>query len=118
MKNKEASELWKKLEKSSGDEQKKIFISYCKKLIELKEKGEMREEDAAYGMVGAIRFDSLTSDPQLQVILDAAGDTELAREHSYDPAVKWDQKTADALKGKQWKGLVQAVKLAEGEFLL
>jgi len=118
MKNKEASELWKKLEKSSGDVQKKIFILYCKKLIELKDKGEIREEDAAHGMVGAIRFDVLTSDSQLQAILDVAGDTELAREHAYDPAVKWDQKTADALKGKQWQRLVESVKLAEKKILL
>jgi hypothetical protein len=111
---KEISQLLDKLEKASNDEQKRLFVLYCLKLIECKEKGELREEEAAYKMVGAIQFDNLSDSPECEAIFDIAMTAEISRELSYaQPMEQWNEKTADKIKEKEWRELIITVQRAK-----
>lgn len=70
-------ELWNKMTKTAGLEQKKVFLEYCKSLVDLVEKGEVREEDASYSMVGAFSIDGITGSTDLEPIIISAGIAEI-----------------------------------------
>ncbi|MDR3558515.1 MAG: hypothetical protein P4L61_03215, partial [Candidatus Pacebacteria bacterium] len=102
MKDKEASELFDKIGKASGKEQERLVIQYCEKLIELKDSGKIREEEASYYIVAALLpVSSMT--PEVAAIFDSAADAEIDREVSYgQPIGEWNQKTADKIKQEEW----------------
>ncbi len=92
----------------------KMFIDFCSRLVEYKEKGDINEEDAAYRMVGAIQFDNLAYSPECAPIFDIAGITELPRDIVLDWQVKeLSGKTTDQIKQIQWKKLVIAIEQAK-----
>lgn len=102
------------IKNTNGDEQIKLFINYCIRLIELKEKGVLSEEEAAYKMVGAMQFENLANSPECDAIFDIAGTTEISRATSYaQPMGQWDEKTANKVKQEEWKELVAAVENAK-----
>lgn len=108
-------ELWNQIETATGDEQIKLFIQYCSRLVELKEVGELSEEEAAYKMMGALQFDTLAISPICNDIFDIAGTAELPRITSYaQPIGSWDGRTADQIKRKEWRELVVAIEHAKG----
>lgn len=110
----ELDNWWSQIKNTTGDEQRKLFVRYCLWLIELKEEGKLSEEEAAYKMVGAIQFDNLTNSPECDAIFDIAGTTEISRTNSYrQPIGKWDEKTADQIKQKEWGELVKAIESAK-----
>lgn len=112
--NKKLDELWNQIETTSGDEQIKSFIQYCSRLVELKEAGELSEEEAAYKMMGALHFDTLANSPICNDIFDIAGTTELPRITSYtQPIGSWNEKTAEQIKRKEWRMLVVAIEKAK-----
>ena len=105
---------WKMIVDSTGNEQIINFINYCQMLVGFKEKGLLIEEQAAYKMINAIRFDQISNSPICDEILDIASTTEMPRELSYSqPIGKWDAKTADQIKGKEWKMLVDLINKAK-----
>lgn len=105
---------WNQIKEATGDEQRNLFVRYCSRLVELKEQGKLSEEEAAYKIVGAIQFDNLTDSPECDAIFDTAGTTELPRTSSYAQAMgKWDEKTADQIKQKEWRDLVVAIENAK-----
>ncbi len=74
----------------------------------------MSEEEVAYKIVKAIQFDNLTNSPECDAIFDIAGTTELPRTTSYaQPIGKWDEKTADQIKQKEWEELVRTIESAK-----
>jgi hypothetical protein len=102
--------LWNQLRGATGNEQTQLFVKYCTRLIELKEEGTLTEEEAAYKMVGAIQFDNLADSPVCDAIFSIAGTVELPRTTSYAQSIgKWDERTADQIKQKEWRELVQVV---------
>lgn len=110
---KEIKQLRNKLKEASGDEQRKLYVELCSKLVELKETGEIREEEAAYEMVGSF-FKNLSESPECAAIFDAAADVEIPRETSNtQPMGRWDEKTANVLKERQWGKLVDALEKAK-----
>lgn len=112
--NKKLAELWNQIETTSGDEQIKFFIQYCSCLVELKEAGELSEEEAAYKMMGALHFDTLANSPVCNDVFDIAGTVELPRITSYaQPIGSWDERTADQIKRKEWRQLVVAIENAK-----
>ncbi len=110
----ELEHLWNQVQSAAGVEQKKLFVEYCIKLIELKDQGKLTEEQAAYKIVGGMRFDTLMDAPEIESIIDIATTTELPRITSYaQPIGEWDAKTADQIKQKEWKQLLAAVEYAK-----
>jgi len=106
--------LWNQIKTATGDEQIKLFIQYCSRLVELKEAGGLSEEEAAYKMVGALQFDTLANSPICNDILDIAGTVEIPRITSYSqPIGSWDERTADQIKRKEWRELVVAIENAK-----
>ena len=104
------------LKNATGEEQRKIFVSYCLLLVQLKEQGKLSEEEVAYKIIGAIQYDNLTESPECDGIFDCASITELPRTSSYtQPIGTWDSKTADRIKQDEWKELVDAIKRAQKE---
>jgi len=113
MKNK-IEKLWKIVKKATGSKQRKLFIEFCRTLIDLKEGGELTEEEASYRMVAGIYFENITQSPECDAILDAAGVTEIPRDTSYGASGgEWTEDIANKLKEKQWSAVVEAVERAE-----
>lgn len=91
--------------------QRRSFVKLCESLVASVEKGELREEEAAYKIVEAGLFDGW---PEGEAIFDAAADAKMPREMTYAQNMDhWDQKTADVLKQKEWKKVVDAVEKAK-----
>jgi hypothetical protein len=106
--------LLNQLKNATGQEQRTLFIHYCTQLIQLKEEGALTEEEAAYKIVSVIQYDNLTESPECDAIFDCALRAETPRTSSYaQPIGAWDSKTADQIKQKEWKELVDAVKRAQ-----
>ena len=113
---KELQKLENQLRETSGEKQRKLYVEYCARLVECVEKGEVSEEEAAYSMVefSPKNFDEW---PEVLAIFDAAADAEMPREMSYTQNMDyWDQKTADVLKVREWKKVVDAVENAKRLF--
>lgn len=106
----EIENLWNKIVNSNGTDRIKCFILYCEKLVEMKENGSLTEEQSAYKIVNAMRFDDICDIEICDEILDLAGTVEKPRTLSYcQPIGKWDARTADQIKQKEWKLLVEAI---------
>lgn len=110
----ELEHFWNQIKNTTGNEQIKLFILYCVRLIELKENGVLSEEEVAYKMVSAIQFDNLTNSPECDAIFNIAGTTEIPRTTSYkQPIDQWDEKTANKIKQEEWRELVTTVENAK-----
>lgn len=102
--------LRNQLREASGDEQIQLFVEYCIRLIESKEEGVLSEEEVGYQITGAMLFSTLTKSPVCDAIFDISGTLEMPRITSYaQPMGKWDERTADQIKQKEWRELVRAV---------
>ncbi len=111
---KELNNWWNKIKDAQKEEQRRLFVSYCLRLIELKKEKKLTEEQAAYQMVGVILLNNLSDYPECDTILNIASTTELPRELSYaQPIGKWDSKTADEIKQKEWEELIIAIEKAK-----
>lgn len=113
--------LWQRLKTTTSDDFAQMYVEYCSKLIELKEKDEIREEEAAYQMVSVVSSDQFTDlskkYPECENIFDAAANTEIPREVSYtQPMGEWNQKTADDRKKEEWENLVNTIITARQRF--
>ncbi len=110
----ELDSWWNQIKDTNGREQKKLFVGYCLRLVQLKEEGRLSEEEAAYKMVSAIQFENLTNSSECDAIFDIAGTTEIPRIASYrQPMGKWDAKMADQIKQKEWHALTCAIDKAK-----
>ncbi len=109
--------LWNEIKKAKGDEQRKLFVNFCDGLIGLKEEGLLSEEEVANKIVSAMmEFNDLNNYPECEVIFESAATAELPRDISYAQSMgKWDKKTADHIKQKEWEELVAAVKYAKNK---
>lgn len=99
-------------------EQKKLFIELCAKLVEAQERGELSEEEAARQMVEAgLSLPDRLDRKELAEIFDLAGDVEIPRTSSYRQGIGlWNKETADKLKQKEWRQLVEAITKAGKNF--
>lgn len=110
---KELSTYWDQIKSATGDNQKKLFIEYCQRLVKLKEKGELTEEEAADRMFDGIEFNNLTISPECESIFDIAGTTKVPRSTSYaQPIAGWNEKVANDVKQQEWRELVIAIEKA------
>lgn len=107
--------IYKKFKEVSIEQKKDLFISYCLKIIDYKNNNNLSIEEAAYKIVGILLPDSLNHIPEVEEIFDIAGDAEIPRETTYrQPMGEWNQKTADAIKEKEWSQLEKSIlKLAQ-----
>lgn len=114
--NEELNHWHEQIAATSGDEQIRLFVRFCTRLVELRDEEKLTEEEAAYYIVGNMQFDTLTNSPVCEAIFDVAGTVELPRETSYTQLLgSWDKKTADDLKEKEWQELLAVIKTAEGQ---
>ena len=110
----EISNLKEKLKKAAANEKGRLFVMLCLKLIEYKDTGKMREEEAAYEMVGAGMSSDINDLPECEAIFACAANTEIERELSYAQSMDhWDEKTANRIKEDEWAELVEAVRKAK-----
>jgi hypothetical protein len=103
-------ELQMKIKNSAGPGQKALLLEFLEKLIALKNSDEFTEEEAGYRIVSLFFASGLDTDGESGAIFDAAARLEHPRETSYaQPIGHWDEKTADAIKRKEWEQLLAAV---------
>lgn len=111
------SDIFDEMKSLSEKEVTKTFINYCFKLIELKNKNVLSEEEAAYWIVGCLFIDKISKIPEFENIFDIAGDVEIPRTSSYRLGIgNWNQKDADALKKKEWGMLVGEISKIKEKF--
>jgi len=111
--NEPFEKLKEDLRRSSASDQKEIFLEYCQKLIDLKESGELTEENVGSDIVSAMLLPDLIENPEYEAIFDIASDMEISRESSFRQGIgNWDAKAADGIKRDEWEQFVAAVSFA------
>lgn len=101
--------IQEQIKNSSGKEQLKLFVSYCEKIIQMKEQGVFSEEEAGYNIYGVI-LNHFFHSPECEEVFDVVSSLEIPRESSYLQSHEiWNQETADAIKKQGWKDLLEAV---------
>lgn len=96
------------------DEKKKVFIDYCLKLIEMKEKSNLTEEKVGDLIADCLSYDDLSQAPEFEAIFGIVTTLGISRELSYRQKIgEWDAKTADQMKEEEWKELTGAVYSAQ-----
>lgn len=101
-------ELQMKMKNSTGAEQKALLLEFIEKLIELKNADEFTEEEVGYRIVSHFFASGMDTNGEYESLFDAAVTLEHPRETSYaQPIGHWDEKTADAIKRKEWELLLK-----------
>jgi len=106
------------LKNATLENKREVFLEYCRICIEEKEKGILREEEVGYKICGC-RFlkKELVEIPELYDLITSACDMEIPRESSSGAGIslsdKWDEKSADDYKRKQWEEFLWLYKQAK-----
>jgi hypothetical protein len=76
------------------------FVAYCKQAVKDVEAGRRKMKDVAYNICGAIQFDEIQEDPELDPIVDLACQLEMPTEHQ----------GGSAAEAQNWSDLVALVR--------
>src|SRR5579859_4748234 len=95
MKKNIAESEWQALSEAKSADRPRAFVKYARTVIAAHAKDQLKIQDAAYKICGAIFFDELDDIPELEQAINLACDLELppAHQSSKDEQADWRKLT-------------------------
>ncbi|HEY1041451.1 MAG TPA: hypothetical protein VGE63_01865 [Candidatus Paceibacterota bacterium] len=114
----ELEKIWNHMHEAPEREQIKLFLEYCDKLVEYKDKGECSEEFVGYRVTGiGLQFDAISDSNIFEDLLSVASDMEWSRNISYKQDIdSWNAERAEDIKSEEWKMFLKALAEAHAQY--